>query len=72
MPRRSAVATLGQLTGGANIDASLPCNCDCSSRCNPVLAIDKLRRDNAVLEKTIQALQGLIQMTKGRKCFGPL
>ena len=36
-----------------------------------VHAIDKLRRDNAVLEKQVQTLQGLIQITKGRKCFGP-
>jgi hypothetical protein len=41
-------------------------------RVDRVLAIDKLRRDNTVLEKQVQTLQGLIQMTKGRKCFGPL
>ena len=45
---------------------------DSFRRCGAEIAIDKLCRDNPELEKTMQTLQELMQMTKGRTCFGPL
>eukprot|EP01043_Picozoa_sp_COSAG02_P005159 COSAG02_NODE_138_length_34440_cov_16.694368_22_plen_600_part_00 len=35
-----------------------------------VFVIDQLRKENAELEKTVEILTGLLQMAKGRRCFG--
>ena len=39
-------------------------------RADRVQAIDQLRKENEELVQTVQTLKGLLEMTKGRTCFG--
>jgi hypothetical protein len=36
-----------------------------------VQVFEQLRKEKAELEKTVETLSGLLQKTKGRRCFGP-
>jgi hypothetical protein len=34
-------------------------------------ALEKLRKENAELEKTVATLEGLLKLADGRRCYGP-